>query len=169
MNGVHVERLRTLYALMAGIPANRVNLRSWRCGMSSGSTSDYGMRDHSCKSTGCAIGWACAYPEFNEQGLVWEDGSPVLRVRKTGNVFHDWRAAEEFFGLSVDQAEYLFDDDKRPYDLNSPNKDSQFPNLKCHKRLILARIRYHLLHIGAITYGRYLQLGVQEVRETLTP
>lgn len=168
MSAVYIQRLRTLYAMMAGIPANRVNLRSWRCGMSPGATSDEGMLGHQCKSTGCAIGWACAYPEFNAQGLHW-DGGPTLLVRRTGTRLTDWRAVEEFFGLSACQAEYLFYDEKRPYDLNSPCKESQFAHLKCHKRLILARIRYHLYAIGAITHDRYLQLGSQEASGTLTP
>jgi hypothetical protein len=168
MSAVHIERLRTLYAVIFGIPARRVNLSSWRDGATRSETSDASMVEHACGSTGCAVGWACAYPPFIKQGLTWEDNAPALDDA-TGRL-DSWDAVNSFFGLSGAQSDYLFMPNRHRHPERLDDRDSAFV---CyghnHKRLVLARIRYHLLHIGAITRDRYLELASQEVRGKLTP
>ena len=175
---VGVERLRELYAMMCGVPDDRVRLRYWR--------EDTGVRYlredtsgffvgneklvHNCGTTGCAVGWACAYPKFQEQGLNWMGSAPTFSKRKSQ--FGGWGAVCTFFGIDIDIASYLFSCERYEYPDLEGTRDgarSRFERSKSEKRLVLARIRFHLLQIGAITKGRYEGLARQEARGKLTP
>ena len=106
-------------ALETRIPQERFDLANWRYDLDfvrDESDSDYESRAsdvsddgllHGCGTTGCAVGWACALPEFKAEGLSW-NGTPALAIdgviRQTS-----WVAVEMFFDLTYDQAHKLFD------------------------------------------------------------
>ena len=134
------DRLRTLYAIMAGVPAKRVDMKNWRNSLR---VSNEEMLAQGCGTAACAVGWACAYPEFNKQGLFWNDNLWIPVYQGDGG----WRAVERFFDLSMDEAKNLFQQ------LDSGIKA---------KRGVLKRIRFHLLRKGAITPERSQKLAVYE-------
>ncbi len=58
-----------------------------------------------CGATACAFGWACTIPQFRRAGLTLDAGCGVPRFGgQTG-----YSAAEEFFRVTPDIAEWLFD------------------------------------------------------------
>ena len=148
-----VERLRTLYAVLFGVPAEKVDLSSWREGTypyPGESTMDKSLTDPGCGTTGCAVGWACAYPPFQDQGLCWYGNLP--RYRDEENSFMHWQAVEQFFGLSPKQAYRMFSGSA--LGVNA-------------KKLVLRRIRKYLLNKRAITPKRSAELAFQEQALTL--
>lgn len=166
---VGVERLRELYAMMCGVPDDRVSLRSWREDPR-GLNVENEKLFQDCGTTGCAVGWACAYPKFQEQGLHWTHCAPTFNEDEC--YFGGWDAVCNFFDIHIDTADYLFFDERYEYpDLEGARDGarSQFSRIKSEKRLVLARIRFHLLQIGAITKERYEELALQEARGKLTP
>lgn len=56
-----------------------------------------------CGTTACACGWACTIPSFRKAGLKLEKG--FLKYKGAFN----FTAASEFFGITLIEAEYLFD------------------------------------------------------------
>lgn len=159
------DRLRELYAMMCGVPNGRVRLRSWREGTDGFNVGNEKLV-HNCGTKG----WACAYPKFQKQGLTWIDGLPAFS--KHESYFGGWDAVCHFFDIDIETAEYLFSDERYEYPNLKGTRDgarSQFSRIKSEKRLVLGRIRFHLLQIGAITKGRYEELALQEARGKLTP
>ena len=138
-----IERLRTLYSYMVGVSVKAIDMASWRNSAKEQNTkritaespfrADFG-------TTACAVGWACAIPEFNKQGLKW-NGAPVFGTAR------DWCAVIDFFRLTLNQALDIF--------------SSKEQGLKA-KKLVLGRIRRHLLKKHAITKERSSQLSIQE-------
>lgn len=97
------ERLRTLYAVMGGVPDEKVDMNNWRRG--SGAWDDRNLLETECGTSACAVGWACAYPEFQAQGLRF-NGAPLLRKGKKW--LEGWGAVEKFFGVDEVTSGYLF-------------------------------------------------------------
>lgn len=163
-----IERLRELYALMQGIPDNRVNLFSWR----TYGTSDHEMLSHSCGALACAVGWACIYPPFMEQGLSWK-GAPNLLGKGAG-----WRAVSGFFQIHEYVAEVLFQAREASLDFHREGMYGENviqvrwavrgdPRIEAHKHtsdkaIVLRRIRRYLMYLGAITSERNAELAKQE-------
>lgn len=168
MSKVHIERLHELYAMVAGIPAERINLSAWRRNPVRGAlrVSD-GEMLNDCGTLGCAVGWACAYPPFKRQGLGWANSNPTFKDAM-GNVWENWNAVEEFFGVQHDMARYLFSDTCCDYPGSAPERYA-FRRIHNEKLLLLARIRTRLLLVGGITQARYEELARQEARGKLTP
>lgn len=106
MNGIPkgIERIRTLYAVMAGIPAEKVNLGTWRSSMQTNELLE------SCGTTGCAVGWACAYPPFQAQGLDYWYGPRLVSKLASGSEerIGQWPAVVNFFDVSLRDAYALF-------------------------------------------------------------
>lgn len=75
-----------------------------------------GRRVVKCTSAACAFGSACLFPPFNRRGLraqpkaltSWNSIEPEY-VDGKGTSHLNWVAATEFFGLSSQEAFYLFD------------------------------------------------------------
>lgn len=175
MSEIHVERLRTLYAMMAGIPPELINLEEWRFSTLYGvrtlfhGVSDGDLLSQNCGTVACAVGWACAYPDFINQGLGWDD-NPFFVDRSA--IHYGWDAVRGFFGLDEEQAEYLFSDRelKRPdMGLHRERVPVRSISADGEKMVILERIRYHLLETGAITTARFDELALQEIAGKLTP
>lgn len=89
-------------ALETRIPAEKFALDDWR-----ESTNDDDSNEallHGCGTTGCAVGWACALPEFIAQGLTWS--SAMARPVFEGD--SQWEAVCNFFEIDSDAADHLF-------------------------------------------------------------
>lgn len=136
------ERLRTLYAIMGGVPDEKVDMDNWRAG----AWEDSALIDTDCRTSACAVGWACAYPEFKAQGLSF-DGAPLLITgrRRVGG----WGAVEAFFGLDDEESSRLF---------------SAFDSGKSARIGVMRRIRLLLLKRGVITKERSAELALEEAR-----
>lgn len=94
-----IENLRMAYAIMSGIPAERVRLnvdRAVTFNALAASGTGYGVEyldevfTHDCKSVGCVCGWLAAHPYFQAQGLVYhgrtasnKDGVELLDMDAT--------------------------------------------------------------------------------------
>lgn len=90
------EHLETVVAKVAGTFA----MASWR-------------DRNECGMTACAFGHACSIPEFRAAGLVMADvedggGQPFYRGHA------GFTAAQAFFDLDLEQAYYLFADERYP-------------------------------------------------------
>ena len=71
MNAKQIENLRMAYAIMAGIPADRVKLDIYRCNQHQLVCADDKQFVDNCASVGCVAGWLSAHPYFKRQGLRW--------------------------------------------------------------------------------------------------
>jgi hypothetical protein len=118
-------------ALEHRIPADKFDLAEWR------GREDYDPdRDdrpgtyvtdaallHGCGTTGCAVGWACALPEFNAEGLTWDGTMPAYhQPGPLGLSFIHFEAVNRFFGICEEDSSYLFlsssyDDPAGPLDV----------------------------------------------------
>jgi hypothetical protein len=153
MNKTHMNRLRTLYSVIAGVPEGRIDLYHW----------------HSCGTAACAVGWACEYPPFQEEGFAFK--TPTHRSETGSPAYGDrlgWGAVSSFFGMSSEKASMVFMSTRsqdtyavfRFTDQNVPVSKG-VPNIS-DKRLVLMRIRNYLHEIGAITTARNQELALQE-------
>jgi hypothetical protein len=101
---MNTERLKVLADFLLTVPSEQFNLREWRSRENDddGSSIDDEELLEDCKTTACAVGWACTIPAFKEAGLafgghhVWFEGEC------------SWGAVQEFFGLYKIEATYLF-------------------------------------------------------------
>lgn len=144
---MNVERLRTLYAIIAGIPDERVDLENWR-----------NKNEFDCGTIACAVGWACSYPEFNKQGLTVaaDHISPIFKTAT--QEYYGWYAAENFFGLSASESRALFLKSPVQYYLDAISPGFAEDAGMSDKRKVLRRIRYLLLNRGHITKRRSNEL-----------
>jgi hypothetical protein len=158
-------RLRTLYALMAGIPAKHVNLSLWRGhtdkSRDANFVDDEEILKHPCQTSGCAVGYACAHPDFKEEGLEYLHNHPVLR-NEEGVITHTrFHAVTAFFGVpSFDTAESLFlSEEEMCARTRHPEINKDDHRLEGNdKRQVLARIRNFLRAEGCITSKRVREL-----------
>lgn len=139
-----IERLRELYAMMFGVPDERVDLKNWT------STGSFSVR--SCGTAACAVGWATEYPPFIEQGLRMGDGQPEFGRRT------NWGAVHTFFGIGDEVGSYLFcvGSQWNPFALKCEGRG------KSDKKQVLQRIRTVLLAWHVITKERSDELATQE-------
>lgn len=128
------ENARMAYAIMAGIPAELIDLNDIR----EGYASDEEMLD--CNSCGCVAGWLSVHPFFQEKGLK---SYAINGVYPTSLCGVDLSKDVPLFGSS-----YIFNS-------HEGIRDSQ-------KREALERIRLHLLMAGRITKQRSDELAVEE-------
>lgn len=178
MEQVHIERLRTLYSIMAGIPRSIVYMSAWRTDGTRGVVgSGFGVQTnvnnedlkkhaaghlikeqgHGCGSAACALGWASAYPEFNDAGLTVHPSSGYpLFITPNGNQKLGGDAGAFFFGISIAESESLFkyvstDEDKK----------------KQGKAIFLKRLRDFLVLKNIITKARSKELEKEELQREL--
>lgn len=84
------------------------------------------LQAKSCGFTACAVGHACYDSRFNEIGLVLSDDgdAPMLKGSATTDSWGDltsWAAVRKFFGIKSFIADWLFQAESYPYNLqNSP-------------------------------------------------
>jgi hypothetical protein len=152
-----VERLGTLYAMLGGIPDIQVDLYDWRFG------SFNIKKPNSCGTVACALGWACAYPPFNAQGLYWHARAecPALTVKHICD-FSGWPAVANFFGMSRHVAETLFVSQASPLYEDSHQCVRGESDVKTDRLRVMRRIRRALMINGSITAERNAELASEE-------
>lgn len=66
-----------------------------------------------CGTTACAFGWACSIPSFKRAGLKMKviRHTDVAYGDVTFKGLESYNAASKFFGIDIDEAEYLFSPD----------------------------------------------------------
>lgn len=137
----HIENLRMAYAIMAGFPAHKVALGSWRDTDGKAATNDHNLLTH-CGTTGCIAGVISAHPYFKKQGLKWSVKTEELSFK--GQYSPSWYISEELFG------------DVRVFEAGL----SGVPG----KKQALSRIRYVLFGKDAISPQRNAELATQEAQ-----
>lgn len=143
-------------ALETRIPAKKFDLATWRddSRAASNGTTDNDLL-HTCGTTACAVGWACALPEFQKEGLRYGTAGPTLEglVTEPGKEWRDsWTAVETFFGLSEDDAAWLFIDDNYHDEGQAmpglPKKSDHSDYADIKPRHVADRIRHLLAGLG---------------------
>lgn len=137
----HVQRLKKLAEFLEGLPIGKFNLNTWCSISTEDEQlvdqlkakeevvySSYergpqvAAKDIKCGSTACALGWAASIPEFMKQGLgLYVDGDrlnfsssvdgEVVFITADGEKYMNYKAGEKFFGITYDEAEWLFSPD----------------------------------------------------------
>ena len=103
-------------ALEHRIPADKFDLADWRNRGSYDPDRDDRPRSyvtdaallHGCGTTGCAVGWACALPEFNAEGLTWAECEPAYQPEPDALIFTHFEAVQRFFEIDHWGAHFLF-------------------------------------------------------------
>lgn len=103
-------------ALEHRIPADKFNLDDWRIRTDYDPDRDDRPRNYvsdrelltGCGTAGCAVGWACALPEFNAQGLTWDEGMPAYQHGPAGGLFSHFEAVNMFFDIDPKSSAELF-------------------------------------------------------------
>jgi hypothetical protein len=127
-------RLLILANFLDTVPLNKFNLDSWRDGRVEDwyegftGVTDQDLADVSCGTTGCAIGHACAIPEFIEKGLVWGD-CPVYEG------YTAWDAVCEFFEISPLMARTLFSEDLYSHGSRGPKDVAERIRARVQKKI----------------------------------
>ena len=114
---MNTKRLLKLAEFLRTVPVKRFDYTKWV-------GKDWkGSQNLSCGTTACALGWAVTIPSFRKAGLRFKNSSfenlfgetimqadIVLRSPKTKRLLtsESLRTAEMFFGLTDDQAVWLF-------------------------------------------------------------
>lgn len=83
---MNVDLLKEAYAVIDGVPDERLDLSDWKCG-----------------TVACAGGWLCQYPPFSANGLRPSNGGTP-----SFNGVSGYLALVRFFGLSCGQVLALF-------------------------------------------------------------
>lgn len=141
---MHVERLKTLYEMLDGIPEQKVKLAHWWTGQSGVMPCpvDYTKDElEDCGTLACAVGWACLYPPFIEMGLKGDWATPTFGKEE------DWDAVMRFFDLTMEESTELF---------------TRYTKDHLHlsdKQYVLHKIRDLLLTSRQITVQRYRELN----------
>lgn len=115
-----VKRLKQLVEFLRDkVPAERFGLYEWRFTYR-GDPIDQRIRyfaeyienedfkKESCGYHGCACGWTASYKKFNKKGFTYKDSMLQYYNSKTNETYRGWNAVNKFFGLTQEEAEYLF-------------------------------------------------------------
>ncbi len=135
------ENTRVAYAIMAGVPAEKIELNSIRNGDARARYDRVSDREllHECGTSGCVAGWLAAHPYFKKQGL----GVGIvnnLTFNRYGTDIED--PSNVLFGVGN-----IFD---------------AGPSGVQGKKQALYRLRMHLFKAGRITAERNEELAWEE-------
>lgn len=89
-------------ALETRVPADHFDLREWREGDDGRNVSDGDLLNHECGTVACAVGWACALPEFKAEGLSYDGAMPDFK----GSTH--FCAVNDFFEIGYAGSRHLF-------------------------------------------------------------
>lgn len=117
------ELLEEAYAIIDGVPEDRIDLGAWQSGEDRASNT----AEITCGTIACAAGWLALHPGMNSRGL-----HPVYRGMPAFNGSDGYDALARFFGIEILQS----------IDLFYPNYDGE-----SDKQVFLRRLR-HLLNGG---------------------
>lgn len=124
-------------------PKLRFDIAAW----SRDTKGEFGVNeDGSCGTAACALGSACFYKPFIEQGLVMN----ALGLPEYQNNLH-YNAGAEFFGLTNKQALYLFG----PYEYNSEIKINKGTNWWDEENMAKVTPQMVVKHIDKVLTGAY--------------
>lgn len=104
MEQVHVDRLNRLADHLDTVPVEQFDLQDWVGAANLGP--DGFEIVAGCGTVACAVGHACLMPEFQDEGLKFDDDVPCYMTFDRN--FYGWFAVEEFFGLAFDSADKMF-------------------------------------------------------------
>jgi len=100
---VKTKRLLKLADFLEKLPRKRFGYDTWISSpedlLAKGTEDDL----KNCGTTACALGWACVMPEFRRLGLRMVDFEPCTQTSAC-----PLGAAQEIFGLTLDESSYLF-------------------------------------------------------------
>lgn len=141
MKAIHAKRLLKLADFLKALPPQKFDYCSWV-------GSDWkGKQDLSCGTTGCALGWACAMPDFRRLGLKFRKignkrtgytGFPMVPGKTQDGEGHAGHASRVVFGLSHDQHNLLFM--PKPYNPpTGPTGDATPKQVAAHIRKFVRR------------------------------
>lgn len=111
------DKLNRLISILEQVKEPEIfNMDEWVC-------SHVNFNQKECGFAGCALGWACIDPIFNNMGLYFNQITPALKNNEY--VFYGYDAAKEFFELNYKETEFIFDPDQYfRYDRN----ESRYPS-----------------------------------------
>lgn len=129
----NIERLREAYAIIDGVPEDRMNLNDVASNFEGGDPTDI----HHCGTVGCAIGLLAMHPYFQALGLYLERDESAIEygysMTKAGTKGYV-RVGMEIFDLDYDEA----------HDLFRPSRDWERAAYGSDKAIWLARVRKFL-------------------------
>lgn len=126
------ELLKDAHAIIDGMPAENVNLNSWR-------RTDRGA---TCGTIACAGGWLTLHPQFKALGLLYARSAEnvIFKNPVDGNITHTgWSALAQVFSLTKEDAERLFG-------------GAWLEPLPTHRSVFLRRIRDFLEEHGQLNW-----------------
>lgn len=85
------ERLEKIDATVKSKRVRTFDIRTW-------------VRKNECNTVACAVGEATFMKRFRDLGLRWSPGA----VSPAYKNYFGWLAVQKFFGLTLDQATWLF-------------------------------------------------------------
>lgn len=98
---IETDRLLRLADMLEGIDPKRFNLWSWK------------TVERGCGTVACAVGYACMDKKFMDMGLRHES-IPIYRPSiSSTKTLYGWDAVVGFFGLTLEQSYFLFQDPRR--------------------------------------------------------
>lgn len=92
---MNIDRLKHLITVLAAVPDKQFDIDNWK-------------EHNSCGTVACALGWAGSDPQFKAEGL--QLARPIFTPHFQG--FTGYAAGAEFFGITREQSEYLFNPDE---------------------------------------------------------
>lgn len=135
---MHVDRLEKLATFLETVDPARFDYTQWFSDSYSEESTCANLNplEHKCGSLGCAMGWASTIPEFQALGLRSAGDTVYFNGR------YGFGAAEKFFGLEYDEANFLFCPDvsssSASFDWRSPGDDSTPAEVAGHIRSFLS-------------------------------
>lgn len=107
-------RLRDAYAIIDGIPEERIDLSSWLAN---------GDSAHDCNTLACAAGWLAMHPAMNKKGLKRAPKGMPRIWTKVGFVY-GYHALAEFFGVTSEDAFEIFRPRRHRSNLDPENREN---------------------------------------------
>src|SRR4051812_9820829 len=99
---MNIERLEHLKEVLAKVKPEEFNMNNWK----RHKYVDDDPAKEICGTVCCAFGHACDNKHFQEEGLGWYHN--IATFNDAGVELMGFEAAERFFELEEDQAEWLF-------------------------------------------------------------
>lgn len=137
---IHVtkRRLLKLAAFLEKLPPERFDYDRWV-------GNDWlGEPDLSCGTAACALGWATTIPEFRRLGL---------RLSRCGEPhcgrLYDHAAATEIFGVTENEAAFLFIPDRFAPREWLKWRSNWSPNPDASAKMVARHIRWFVAHVAA--------------------
>ena len=155
-------RFLTLYTQTWSLRSKQVDLEEWR-------NCRFNTELHLCGATACAIGWSTSNPVFQMQGFTFDaktdcpvfcaNGEDPTEDNDDDDRTYNWDATEQFFNVSILEAQCIFADTSwvglhvsNAQDVVEAIRGKKDSEDKLDDRSkVLRRIRRYLKHNGHIS------------------